>query len=91
MQKVRKNMNQYETDFKQGYDTANDEWLERIDRLRAEIEGAIQEETVIVHPEARNGYESVVSKLDPDDVFQIIDKYMAEVEDKDKEQEEERV
>ncbi len=30
-------MNQYETDFKQGYDTANDEWLERIGRLRAEI------------------------------------------------------
>ena len=31
-------MNQYEIDFKQGYDTANDEWLERIDKIRTEIE-----------------------------------------------------
>ena len=31
-------MNQYEIDYKQGYDAANDEWLERIDKIRAEIE-----------------------------------------------------
>ena len=29
--------NQYEIDFQQGYDKANDEWLERIDKIRAEI------------------------------------------------------
>ena len=51
-----------------------------LDKIRAEIESVIQEETVIVHPEARNGYERIVSKLDPDDVFQIIDKYKAESE-----------
>jgi hypothetical protein len=30
--------NQYEIDYQQGYDSANDEWLERIDKIRAEIE-----------------------------------------------------
>lgn len=31
-------MNQYEIDYKQGYDKeTNDEWLERIDKIRAEI------------------------------------------------------
>lgn len=30
-------MNQYEIDYKQGYDAANDEWLERIDKIKAEI------------------------------------------------------
>lgn len=49
----------------------------KLDKIRAEIESVIQEETVLVHPEARNGYERVVSKLDPDDVFLIIDKYKA--------------
>ena len=29
--------NQYEIDYQQGYDKANDEWLERIDKIRAEI------------------------------------------------------
>ena len=52
-----------------------------LDKIRAEIESVIQEETVLVHPEARNGYERVVSKLDPDDVFLIIDKYKAESEE----------
>lgn len=30
--------NQYEIDYQQGYDKANDEWLERMDKIRAEIE-----------------------------------------------------
>lgn len=30
--------NQYEIDYQQGYDAANDEWLDRIDKIRAEIE-----------------------------------------------------
>lgn len=29
--------NQYEIDYQQGYDKANDEWLDRIDKIRAEI------------------------------------------------------
>lgn len=83
MQKVRKNMNQYETDFKQGYDTANDEWLERIDKLRAEIE---QNAYPIVH--GVNSHELGMTLYG---ILQVIDKYKAEVEDKDKEHGEERV
>lgn len=30
-------LNQYEIDYKQGYDKANDEWLERINKIRAEL------------------------------------------------------
>lgn len=30
--------NQYEIDYQQGYDKANDEWLDRIDKIRAEIQ-----------------------------------------------------
>lgn len=30
-------MNQYEIDFKQGYDTADDEWKDRIKQVREEI------------------------------------------------------
>ncbi len=77
-----------EQNYMRGYRDGKSDIL---DKIRSEIESVIQEETVMVNPEARNGYESVVSKLDPDDVFQIIDKYMANHEDKDKEQEEERV
>ena len=29
--------NQYEIDYQQGYDKANEEWIERIDKIRAEI------------------------------------------------------
>lgn len=29
--------NQYEIDYQQGYDKANEEWLERLDKIRAEI------------------------------------------------------
>lgn len=76
-------MNQYETDFKQGYDTANDEWLERIDKLRAEIE---QNAYPIVH--GVNSHELGMTLYG---ILQVIDKYKAEVEDKDKEQEEERI
>ena len=30
--------NQYEIDYQQGYDKANDEWLERIDEMIKEID-----------------------------------------------------
>ena len=29
--------NQYEIDYQQGYDNANEEWLDRMDKIRAEI------------------------------------------------------
>lgn len=75
-------MNQYETDFKQGYDTANDEWLERIDRLRAEIKGKIVKRPWLdFEDRERDRNDAFLEVLD------IIDKYKAEVEDKDKEEE----
>lgn len=30
--------NQYEIDYQQGYDNANEEWLDRMDKIRAEVE-----------------------------------------------------
>lgn len=50
-------------------------------KIRAEIENVIQEETVMDNSGTICGYEFVVSKLDPDDVFQIIDKYREESKD----------
>jgi len=29
--------NQYEIDYQQGYDKANEEWLERLDKIKTEI------------------------------------------------------
>lgn len=47
-------------------------------KIRAEIESAIQEENVSDNCGAIYGDEHIESKLDPDVVFQIIDKYKAE-------------
>ena len=66
-------MNQYEIDYKQGYDKANDEWLERIDKIRAEIESKEMIETTSEH----EFYNMALN-----DALQIIDKYKAEREDK---------
>ena len=52
-----------------------------LDKIRAEIEGIIQEETVVDN--SGDEYERTISKLDPDDVLQIIDKYKAESEEKE--------
>jgi len=63
--------NQYEIDYQQGYDNANEEWLDRMDKIKSEIEHLtyywceINPKTVI------------------DDVLRIIDKYKEESEDKD--------
>lgn len=59
-------MNQYEIDYKQGYDNANDEWLDRMDKIRAEIEFEVDHRT---------------NMLCAEDVFEIIDKYKAESEE----------
>lgn len=55
--------NQYEIDYQQGYDNANDEWLERMDKIRAEIEFEVDHRT---------------NMLCAEDVFAIIDKYTKE-------------
>lgn len=44
-----------------------------LNKIKAEIEKIIQEETVI--DSSGGEYERTISKLDPDDVFEIIDKY----------------
>lgn len=48
-----------------------------LDKLRAEIEKAVWEDTII----SLDGTDEVrLPRLDPDDVFEIIDKYRAESE-----------
>lgn len=64
--------NQYEIDYQQGYDNANEEWLDRIDKMKVEIKKAVWEDTII----SLDGTDEVsIPRLDPDDVFEIIDKY----------------
>ena len=60
--------NQYEIDFQQGYDAANDEWLDRMDKIRAEIEFEVDHRT---------------NMLCAEDVFAILDKHKAESEGTD--------
>jgi hypothetical protein len=67
--------NQYEIDYQQGYDTANDEWLERIDKIRAEIV-----EEMLSH--SGTGEEVIQAYADGlKKGLDIIDKYKAESED----------
>ena len=61
--------NQYEIDYQQGYDKANEEWLDRMDKIRAEIEQKLD----------THGYISLYNKA-INDVLQIHDKYNAESE-----------
>lgn len=62
------------------YSVIKQKYIERevLDKIKAEIEAVIQEETVV--DKSGGEYEHIVSKLDPDDVLQIIDKYKAESE-----------
>lgn len=79
--------NQYEIDYQQGYDNANEEWLERMDKLRAEIAeyGSIMVAYAITKDtKTDKGIEKLVSgvlKQAKEEVLEIIDKYNAESED----------
>ena len=53
---------------------------EVLDEIKADIEAVIQEETVV--DQSGGEYEHVVSKLDPDDVLQIIYKYKRETQER---------
>lgn len=68
-------MNQYEIDYKQGYDNANDEWLERIDKIRTEIDQ-------LPFYAAKFADGAFAIHVDKEKVLQIIDKYKTESEDK---------
>lgn len=63
------------------YSVIKQSYIERevLDKIRADIEAVIQKETVV--DKSGGEYEHIVSKLDPDDVLQIIDKYKAESEE----------
>ena len=62
--------NQYEIDYQQGYDKANEEWLDRMDKIRAEIE----------HLQTYVLYMGDTKKIELVDVLEILDKYNAESE-----------
>lgn len=69
--------NQYEIDYQQGYDTANDEWLERMDKMRAEIRGVCR---VILKGTSEDDW-AVKWNQCLDEVLQIMEKYTAESEE----------
>lgn len=56
--------NQYEIDYQQGYDTANEEWLDRMNKIKAEIFNACSD-----------SYHMPVYKLSCEEIIEIIDKY----------------
>ena len=61
-----------------GIDTLEQEPI--LDKIRAEIEKAVWED-VIVSLDGMD--ETRIPRLDPDDVFEILDKYKAESEEQD--------
>jgi hypothetical protein len=66
-------MNQYEIDYQQGYDTANDKWLDRIKQARKEIK---QNAYPIVH-----GVNNHDVGMTLNGILQVLDKLIAESED----------
>ena len=74
--------NQYEIDCQQGYDKANDEWLERINKIRAEIETKYGQCDICEYFEDYDYEENDISEYRPigniADILQIIDKYKAD-------------
>lgn len=64
--------NQYEIDYQQGYDSANDEWLNRIDKIRDEIKR--------MAPTYHNPDWSITDLVPISEVCKIIDKYKAKSE-----------
>ena len=73
--------NQYEIDYQQGYDIANEEWLDRMDKLRAEIVELTKcpYGTECLGANCPSNTDCMICG---DHVLEIIDKYRAETEDK---------
>lgn len=69
-------MNQYEIDYKQGYDAANDKWIDRIKQAREEIDKLDTKIAIRDTPQGRESYFIV----DQVEVLKIIDKLIAESE-----------
>ena len=76
--------NQYEIDYQQGYDNANEEWLDRMDKIRAEIKEKFEGCDICEWFEDYDYEENNISEYralgDIEDILQIIDKYKAESE-----------
>ena len=67
------------------YSVIKQKYIERevLDKIRAEIEKAVWEDVVV----SLDGTDEVrIPRLDPDDVFEIIDKYKAEIEPQESEE-----
>ena len=68
--------NQYEIDYQQGYDKADEEWSDRINKIRAEIRALsptpTAEDVIDGNPIKDAVWETIA------DVLKIIDKYKAE-------------
>lgn len=70
--------NQYEIDYQQGYDNANEEWLDRINKIRAEIQALSPKPTAFDVVDGNPIKDAVWETIA--DVLKIIDKYKAEGE-----------
>ena len=64
--------NQYEIDYQQGYDNADEKWLERMDKIRDDING--------ITPTYHNPDWSIEDLVPISKVLKILDKYKAESE-----------
>ena len=62
--------NQYEIDYQQGYDAANDKWVEVIEQIKAEIK---QNSYPIVH--GANNHEQGMTVYG---IMQVIDRHVKE-------------
>ena len=72
--------NQYEIDYQQGYDSANEEWLERMDKIRAEInEYKSRQLTLAIGVDDLEKGKQIAIEY----VLAIIDKYATEREEKE--------
>ena len=71
--------NQYEIDYQQGYDSANEEWLDRMDKIRAEIVELTKcpYGTECLGANCPSNTDCMICG---DHVLEIIDKYKAEQE-----------
>ena len=76
--------NQYEIDYQQGYDKANEEWLERLDKIREQIKSYLRGveitlEVLVENDPLRPKMEGAKDTLE--ECLELIDKAETEAED----------
>ena len=74
--------NQYEIDYQQGYDNANEKWLDRINKIRAEIMDCLKALDEIEKSGLNIYLPNEISgrRLTYQQCLKFIDKYKAETE-----------